>query len=183
MLWSKEESLGRGELGKLQKERLKRLCKRVYDGVPFYKRAFDEAAVKPSDIKNIEDIALLPFTKKTDLRDHYPFGLFAEPLDKVVRIHASSRTTGKPTVVGYTRSDIDVWSEVMARTFSGAGVTCKDVVQVAYGYGLFTGGMGAHYGAERIGAAVIPISGGNTQKQIMLIQDFGSTALCCTPSF
>ena len=151
--------------------------------VPFYKKKFDEKGIKPSDIKDVQDIAKLPFTKKSDLRDNYPYGLFAEPLDNIVRIHASSGTTGKPTVVAYNRNDINLWAEVMARTFTCAGVTNKDVVQNAYGYGLFTGGLGAHYGAERVGASVIPISGGNTQKQIMLLQDFGSTAICCTPSF
>ena len=183
MHWNKEESLTRPELAKLQGERLKKACERVYARVPFYKTAFDDKGVKPSDIKGIEDVVKLPFTRKTDLRANYPYGLFAEPLDNIVRIHASSGTTGKPTVVAYNRNDIKLWAEVMARTFTCAGVTNKDVVQNAYGYGLFTGGLGAHYGAEHVGAAVIPISGGNTQKQIMLLQDFGSTALTCTPSF
>ncbi|MGA2192697.1 MAG: phenylacetate--CoA ligase [Nitrospirota bacterium] len=183
MIWSKEESLSREELNKLQTQRLKRLCKVVYGAVPFYKRSFEQAGIKPADIKTLSDLKNLPFTKKADLRDHYPFGLLAEPMDKVIRIHASTGTTGKPTVAGYTRGDVDLWSEVMARTFTGAGVTSADIVQVAYGYGLFTGGLGAHYGAERIGAAVVPMSGGNTQKQIMLLEDFGGTAICCTPSF
>ncbi len=183
MPWNPEESLPREELSKLQSERLKRVCERVYSRVPFYKKKFDEKGVKPTDIRGIEDVTKLPFTKKSDLRDNYPYGLFAEPLENIVRIHASSGTTGKPTVVAYNRNDISLWADVMARTFTCAGVTNKDVVQNAYGYGLFTGGLGAHYGAERVGASVIPISGGNTQKQIMLLQDFGSTVICSTPSF
>jgi phenylacetate-CoA ligase len=167
----------------LQGTRLQKVCERVHARVPFYQKKFEEKGVKPSDVRDVQDIVKLPFTKKADLRDNYPYGLFAEKLDDIVRIHASSGTTGKPTVVAYNRNDINLWAEVMARTFTCAGVTSKDVVQNAYGYGLFTGGLGAHYGAERVGAAVIPISGGNTQKQIMLLQDFGSTAICCTPSF
>jgi phenylacetate-CoA ligase len=183
MPWNAEETLSRPQLTKLQGERLQKVCERVYALVPFYKKRFDERGVKPSDIKGIQDITRLPFTKKADLRDNYPYGLFAESLENIVRIHASSGTTGKPTVVAYNRNDINLWSEVMARTFTCAGTTSKDVVQNAYGYGLFTGGLGAHYGAERVGASVIPISGGNTQKQIMLLQDFGSTVITCTPSF
>ena len=183
MPWNAEESLSRPELAKLQSQRLEKVCERVYTRVPFYKKKFDEKGLKPADINNIQDIVKLPFTKKVDLRDNYPYGLFAEPLENIVRIHASSGTTGKPTVVAYNRNDINLWADVMARTFTCAGVTNKDVVQNAYGYGLFTGGLGAHYGAERVGAAVIPISGGNTQKQILLLQDFGSTAICSTPSF
>jgi len=181
--WSNVESLSREELRKIQSQRLRHVCERVYERVPFYKKAFDEKGIKPSDIKSIDDIVKLPFTTKQDLRDNYPFNLFAEPLSNIVRIHASSGTTGKPTVVGYTRNDIEMWAEAMARTMTAAGVTRYDIVQNAYGYGLFTGGLGAHYGAEKIGAAVIPISGGQTQKQIMLLQDFGSTVLCSTPSF
>jgi len=183
MPWNAEESLSRQDLTKLQSERLQKVCERVYARVPFYKKKFDEKNVRPSDIKGSQDITKLPFTKKSDLRDNYPYGLFAEPLENIVRIHASSGTTGKPTVVAYNRNDINLWADVMARTFTCAGVTNKDVVQNAYGYGLFTGGLGAHYGAERVGASVIPISGGNTQKQILLLQDFGSTAICSTPSF
>ena len=183
MPWNPEESLPRQELAKLQSERLRKVCERVYARVPFYTKKFDEKGIKPSAVKDIQDITKLPFTRKSDLRDNYPYGLFAEPLDNIVRIHASSGTTGKPTVVAYNRNDISLWADVMARTFTCAGATNKDVVQNAYGYGLFTGGLGAHYGAERVGAAVIPISGGNTQKQIMLLQDFGSTVLCSTPSF
>lgn len=181
--WNKEESLGRKGMKKLQGERLAKVCQRVYESVPFYKKAFDKAKIKPSQIRSIDDIAGLPFTTKLDLRDNYPFGMFAVPMKEIVRIHASSGTTGNPTTVGYTRYDIEVWAEAMARTLTAAGITANDVVQNAYGYGLFTGGLGAHYGAEKIGAAVIPISGGNTQKQIMLMKDFGTTALCSTPSF
>jgi phenylacetate-CoA ligase len=183
MHWNPEESFSRQEMTALQSERLKKVCERVYDRVPFYKKAFGMQGVKPSDIKSVQDIVKLPFTRKSDLRDNYPYGLFAEPLENIVRIHASSGTTGKPTVVAYNRNDISLWAQVMARTFTCAGATKKDVVQNAYGYGLFTGGLGAHYGAELVGAAVIPMSGGNTQKQIMIMQDFGSTVLCCTPSF
>ncbi len=183
MPWNAEETLSRPELTKLQGERLQKVCERVYARVPFYKKKFDEKGVKPSGVKGVADITKLPFTRKSDLRDNYPYGLFAESLDTIVRIHASSGTTGKPTVVAYNRNDINLWAEVMARTFTCAGTTSKDVVQNAYGYGLFTGGLGAHYGAERVGASVIPISGGNTQKQIMLLQDFGSTVITCTPSF
>ncbi len=183
MHWHKEESLSREEMRKIQGERLRKVCERVYNNVPFYKKKFDEMGVKPEDIKSINDIKRLPFTTKQDLRDNYPFSLFAAPMSEIVRIHASSGTTGKPTVVGYTRYDIEIWAESMARTMTAAGVTKDDIVQNAYGYGLFTGGLGAHYGAEKVGAAVIPISGGNTQKQIMLMEDFGSTVLCSTPSF
>ena len=183
MHWNPEESLSRQEMTKIQSERLKMVCERVYDRVPFYKKVFDEKGVKPADIKNIADVVKLPFTRKSDLRDNYPFGLFAESQENIVRIHASSGTTGKPTVVAYNRNDIALWAQVMARTFTCAGTTKKDVVQNAYGYGLFTGGLGAHYGAELVGASVIPMSGGNTQKQIMIMQDFGSTVICCTPSF
>jgi phenylacetate-CoA ligase len=168
---------------KLQGERLANVCARVYASVPFYKKAFDKAKIKPAQIKSIDDIVKLPFTTKLDLRDNYPFGMFAAPMKEIIRIHASSGTTGQPTAVGYTRYDIEIWAESMARTMTAAGTTAKDIVQNAYGYGLFTGGLGAHYGAEKIGAAVIPISGGNTQKQIMLMKDFGSTVLCSTPSF
>jgi len=173
----------REKLEALQLERLKQTAKRCYENVPFYKKAFDEKRIYPNDIKSLDDLENLPFTKKTDLRDNYPFGLFAVPLDRIVRVHASSGTTGKPTVVGYTKEDIGTWAEVMARSLSCGEVTEKDVVQNAYGYGLFTGGLGIHYGAELIGATVVPISGGNTKRQIMLMQDFGSTVLTCTPSY
>ncbi|MCX5825797.1 MAG: phenylacetate--CoA ligase [Deltaproteobacteria bacterium] len=181
--WSKEESLSRKGMKKLQGERLAKVCERVYASVPFYKKMFDKAKIKPAQIKSIDDIVRLPFTTKLDLRDNYPFGMFAVPMKEIVRIHASSGTTGQPTTVGYTRYDLEIWAEAMARTMTAAGATANDIVQNAYGYGLFTGGLGAHYGAEKIGAAVIPISGGNTQKQIMLMKDFGSTVLCSTPSF
>ena len=183
MPWNAEETLSRQELSKLQSERLQKVCERVYARVPFYKKKFDEKGVKPTDIKNIQDIAKLPFTKKADLRDNYPYGLFAEPLENIVRIHASSGTTGKPTVVAYNRNDINLWADVMARTFTCAGVTNKDVVQNAYGYG-FSPAVWARITARSGWApSVIPISGGNTQKQILLLQDFGSTAISCTPSF
>ncbi|UCG79315.1 MAG: phenylacetate--CoA ligase, partial [Nitrospirota bacterium] len=173
----------RGSLEALQAERLKDLIKRVYTKVPPYKKKMDDAGVGPDDIENLDDLRKLPFTTKDDLRDNYPFGLFTVPLDDVVRVHASSGTTGKPTVVGYTKKDIETWAEVMARTIACGGATSKDVVHNAYGYGLFTGGLGAHYGAERLGATVIPISGGNTKRQIMIMQDFGSTVLMSTPSY
>jgi phenylacetate-CoA ligase len=156
---------------------------RVYATVPFYRRSFTEAGVTPGMVKSLDDLRRLPFTLKQDMRDNYPYGLFAVPLEQIVRIHASSGTTGKPTVVGYTRRDIEMWAELMARSFAAAGAHRGDVIHNAYGYGLFTGGLGAHYGAERIGASVIPMSGGNTKKQIMIMKDFGSTVLTCTPSY
>lgn len=177
------EAMPREELRKLQLERLQNTVKRVYENVPFYKQKLQQKGVEPGDIKSLEDIRLLPFTVKQDLRDTYPFGLFAAPMEDVVRIHASSGTTGKPTVVGYTQTDIDNWAELIARCVAMAGGTKGDVVQVAYGYGLFTGGLGLHYGAEKLGAAVIPISGGNTKRQLMLMEDFGTTILACTPSY
>ena len=156
------------QMRKLQGERLKATVKRVYENVPFYKKSFLDNGISPDDIKGIEDLQKLPFTLKQDLRDNYPYGLFACPMDDVVRIHASSGTTGKQTVVGYTANDIGVWAEVMARTLAGAGGTKKDIIHVAYGYGLFTGGLGAHYGAERLGAATIPVSTGNTNGRYRL---------------
>ena len=184
MIWDEEfETLPREALEALQLKRLKNLVKRVHAAVPHYRSKMDEAGIKPSDIKSLRDTAKLPFTTKEDLRQNYPFGLFAVPFSRVVRIHASSGTTGKPTVVGYTKRDIDSWAELMARTLSCGNAHQGDVVHNAYGYGLFTGGLGAHYGAERIGAAVIPISGGNSKRQIMLMQDFGSSVLMCTPSY
>jgi len=179
----KAECMPRKELDKLQGEKLRRLAKYVYDKVKFYRNKFDEMGIKPEDIKNVNDITKLPLTYKTDLRDHYPFGLNAVPMDNIIRIHASSGTTGKPTVVSYSRKDIDDWTELMSRTITAPGITYKDIIQNAYGYGLFTGGLGFHYGAEKIGAAVIPISGGNTERQLMIMQDFGSTVLTCTPSY
>ncbi len=167
----------------LQMERLKETVERAYYIVPFYRKKFEEIGITPSDIKALEDLNKLPFTTKQDLRDNYPFGLFAVPLDQVVRIHSSSGTTGKPTVVGYTKHDMDVWTEVMVRTYLMADVNEKDIVHNAYGYGLFTGGLGFHYGAEAIGASVVPASGGFTKRQLMLMKDFEATVLCCTPSF
>ena len=172
-----------GHLRELQLARLRNIVKHAYANVPLFRSRLDERGVRPEHIKTLKDIALLPFFKKTDLRDTYPFGLFAVPMSEVVRLHASSGTTGKPIVVGYTREDLAVWSEVMGRAMSGAGLTKHDIVQVAYGYGLFTGGLGAHCGVEEIGATVVPASVGNTQRQVMLIRDFGVTGICCTPSY
>ena len=172
-----------GERRALQFFRLKNVIRKCYENVPCYKKKFEEKGVTPGDIQSLEDIRKLPFTSKYDLRDNYPFGMFAVPMEDVVRVHASSGTTGKPVVVGYTKQDIETWSELMARTLCCAGGTNRDIVQVAYGYGLFTGGLGAHYGVERLGATVVPMSGGNTQRQIALLQDFGSTILACTPSY
>lgn len=184
MIWNEHfESMDREELRKIQGERLKEMVDRIYYNVPFYRKKLQEIGMEPGDIKGIDDLKHLPFTTKQDLRDNYPFGLFAVPLSEIVRVHASSGTTGRPTVVGYTRRDINLWSEVMARTLSAAGASKDDVVQIAYGYGLFTGGLGVHYGTEKVGATVIPISGGNTKKQIQLMKDFKSTVLACTPSY
>lgn len=177
------ETMPREQLRELQLQRLKETVRRAYEKVPFYREKFKAIGLEPEDIKSLDDLAHLPFTIKDDLRNNYPFGLFAAPLKEIVRVHASSGTTGKPTVVGYTREDIATWAEVVARTLGSVNTTPDDVVQVAYGYGLFTGGLGLHYGAEKIGATVIPISGGNTKRQIMLMQDFGTTVLCCTPSY
>ncbi len=175
--------MDRDGIRKVQGERLRETVERVYFNVPYYRNKMQEAGIGPENIKTIDDIVKLPFTTKTDLRDNYPFGLFAVPMSEIVRVHASSGTTGKPTVVGYTRNDISTWSEVMARTLTSAGANRNDFIQVAYGYGLFTGGLGLHYGGEKIGASVIPISGGNTVRQIQLMHDFGSTVLACTPSY
>jgi len=177
------ETLPREALEAIQLKRLQALTEKTYATVAFYKKAFDEKGVKPDDIKSLDDLHKLPFTMKQDLRDNYPFGMFATPMENVVRIHASSGTTGKPTVVGYTRRDINTWSELMARTLAAAGAHKGDIVHNAYGYGLFTGGLGFHYGAERLGASVIPVSGGNTKRQILLMKDFGPTVLTCTPSY
>jgi len=171
------------ELKSLQLERLQRSLKHAYDNVPHYRRKFDAAGVKPADCRSLGDLAKFPFTTKADLRETYPFGLFAVPMDKVVRIHASSGTTGKPTVVGYTAADIDMWTQVMARSIRAAGARPGDKVHVAYGYGLFTGGLGAHYGAERLGLAVIPLGGGMTERQVQLIQDFKPEIIMVTPSY
>ncbi|MBW1739829.1 MAG: phenylacetate--CoA ligase [Deltaproteobacteria bacterium] len=184
MIYDEEfETLPREALEAIQLKRLQQVVEKVYATVPFYKKAFDEKGVKPGDIRALEDLQKLPFTMKQDLRDNYPFAMFATPMENVVRIHASSGTTGKPTVVGYTRRDIDTWSDLMARTLAAAGTHKGDIVHNAYGYGLFTGGLGFHYGAERLGASVIPVSGGNTKRQVMLMKDFGATVLSCTPSY
>ncbi len=171
------------ELKKVQSERLIETVERVYFNVPYYRHKMQEAGLGPESIHTIDDLGRLPYTTKQDLRDNYPFGLFAVPMSEIVRIHASSGTTGKATVVGYTRNDISTWSEVMARTLTSAGANRNDFIQIAYGYGLFTGGLGLHYGGEKIGASVIPISGGNTMRQIQIMHDFGSTMLACTPSY
>jgi phenylacetate-CoA ligase len=184
MIWNEKiECASRDSMSQIQSERLKKTVDRVYHNVPYYRKKMQDLGLIPEDIKSIEDLTKLPFTVKTDLRDNYPFGTFAVPMSEIVRIHASSGTTGRPTVVGYTRNDITMWSENVTRSLCMAGVTKHDLVQVAYGYGLFTGGLGLHYGTENLGASVIPISGGNTQKQIQLLQDFGSTVICCTPSY
>ncbi len=177
------ETLPRAALEALQLKRLQNTVARVYANVPFYRQCFDAVGIRPEDIKTLADLKRLPFTTKQNMRDSYPYSLFAAPMEEIVRIHASSGTTGKPTVVGYTQKDIDNWSELMARSFVTAGVHKGDIIHNAYGYGLFTGGLGAHYGAEKLGASVIPISGGNTKRQIMIMQDFGSTVLTCTPSY
>lgn len=182
--WEEEiETLPRVGLESIQLKRLKHLVARVYNNVEPYRRKMDEAGVKPEDIQHLQDLQKLPFMVKDDLRDNYPFGLFAVPMDQVVRVHASSGTTGKSTVVGYTRKDIETWSDVMARTLCCAGATRNDMVHNAYGYGLFTGGLGAHYGIERLGATVIPVSGGNSKRQINIMKDFGSTVILSTPSY
>jgi phenylacetate-CoA ligase len=184
MIYNMEfETLPREALEAIQLRRLRQTIERVYATVPFYRQQFDKAGVKPEDIKSLDDLRRLPFTTKQDLRDNYPFGLFAVPMENVVRIHAPSGTTGKPTVVGYTARDIQTWAELMARALSAAGATRGDIIHNAYGYGLFTGGLGVHYGAEKLGASVIPISGGNTKRQIMIMKDFGATVLTCTPSY
>ncbi len=184
MIYDEEfETLPREALEAIQLRRLQHVVEKVYATVPFYKKAFDEKGLKPDDIRSLEDLQKLPFTMKQDLRDNYPFAMFATPMENVVRIHVSSGTTGKPTVVGYTRRDIDTWSELMARTLAAAGTHKGDIVHNAYGYGLFTGGLGFHYGAERLGASVIPVSGGNTKRQVLLMKDFGPTVLACTPSY
>ncbi|MBN1867186.1 phenylacetate--CoA ligase [Candidatus Sumerlaeota bacterium] len=180
----KLETMGPEQLRNLQSERLRATVRRMYDRVAPYRKKMDAIGLTPGDIRSMDDLSKLPFTVKDDLRDAYPFGMFAEPMDNIVRVHSSSGTTGKPTVVGYTHYDVhEIWAEVMARTIGCANGTPQDIVHVAYGYGLFTGGLGVHYGAERLGATVIPISGGNTKRQIMIMQDFGSTILACTPSY
>lgn len=183
-MWDeKVEAMSRDEIFAVQSENLRKTVERVYNNVPFYRAKMEKIGLLPGDIKTAEDIVKLPFTYKQDLRDTYPFGLFAVPMDEVVRIHASSGTTGKQTVVGYTQNDLDAWSEIVARCLTMAGADKSSVVQVSYGYGLFTGGLGAHGGAERIGATVVPTSTGNTARQVTVMQDFGTTVLCCTPSY
>ena len=177
------ETMPRAEIARLQLRRLKTSLKNAYDNVPFHRRRMKALGFEPGDLKHLDDLAGLPFTLKTDLRDHYPFGMFARPRTEVVRLHASSGTTGKPTVVGYTAKDIATWADLMARSMACAGSRPGDVIHNAYGYGLFTGGLGAHYGAERLGATVVPMSGGSTERQIVLITDFGARVLCATPSY
>ena len=172
-----------GELRVLQLSRLQKTVRRCYENVELFRSRMDECGLTPDDVRTLDDVARLPFTQKTDLRDTYPYGLFAVPMSQVVRLHASSGTTGKPIVVGYTKDDLEVWSSVVLRSFAATGMHAGDVLQNAYGYGLFTGGLGMHYGAERLGATVVPTSGGNTERQILVMKDFGVTAICCTPSY
>ncbi|MBQ4294827.1 MAG: phenylacetate--CoA ligase [Prevotella sp.] len=184
MYWNESiECMSREQLREIQSRRLKKIVSYVYHNTPFYRKKFQEMDLTPDDIQSIDDITKLPFTNKTDLRDTYPFGLAAVPMSQIVRIHASSGTTGKPVVVLYTRKDLTMWEESISRAFTAYGATKEDIFQISYGYGLFTGGLGAHDGATNIGASVIPMSSGNTQKQITLMHDFGATALCCTPSY
>ena len=177
------ECMPRVQLAALQLDRLKKTLQRAYAKVSHFRKAFDAARVTPDSVKSLDDLAHFPFTLKTDLRDNYPFGMFAVPRDQVIRVHASSGTTGRPTVVGYTGADLDLWSDLMARSLACAGARPGDVVHNAYGYGLFTGGLGAHYGAERLGCTVVPVSGGSTERQVTLLQDFGADVLCATPSY
>ena len=184
MIWNKKaECMSVEEKEELQLRRLTEVVKIAYENVNYYKKRFNEMNVHPNDIETLADLNKLPFTSKTDLRDAYPFGMFAVPHDEIVEVHTTSGTTGKPTVSGYTQKDLDIWGEVMARALTMAGAGKKDLIQNCYGYGLFTGGLGVHYGAQKIGATVIPISAGNTQRQIQIMQDFGSTILTCTPSY
>jgi len=184
MIYNEEyETLPREALEALQLKRLQQVVNRVYHSVGFYKKSYDKAGVTPDNLKTLDDLKRFPFTTKQDLRDNYPFGMFAAPMSNVVRLHASSGTTGRSTVVGYTKRDIDTWAELVARCLVAANLTKNDVIHNAYGYGLFTGGLGLHYGAEKLGASVIPMSGGNTKRQLMILQDFGPTAICCTPSY
>lgn len=179
----KMEQIDREELKKIQLERLKKTVERCYYNVPFYKERLDSVGMTPEKFTSLDDLKEIPFTTKADIRDHYPYGLFAAPMKEIVRLHASSGTTGKPTVVGYTRNDLNMWAEAMARLLVAAGLTDEDIVQVSFGYGLFTGAFGLHYGIENVGATVVPTSSGNTEKQIMLMKDFGTTALVGTPSY
>ncbi len=183
MIWSKEETLSRAEMEALQLDRLQETVYRVYEKVPHYRAKMDAAGVKPQDIKTLADLEKLPFTTKQDMRDTYPYGLFAVPMDEILRIHASSGTTGKPTVVGYTRGDMETWTDCVARIACMGGATKKDVAQICFGYGMFTGALGLHYGLEKIGAAIVPSSTGNSEKQLMYMKDFGTTLLVATPSY
>ena len=184
MIWDKiHECMAKDELGELQLRRLKDTVRRVYENVPFYKKKYDEVGIGPDDVRSLDDLKNLPFTYKDDLRQSYPYKMFAVPLHEIVRVHASSGTTGQVTVVGYTANDISTWAELMARTLACADTTADDIVHNAYGYGFFTGGLGIHYGAERIGATVVPISGGNSKRQVQVMADFGCTVLTCTPSY
>src|SRR5512133_1167009 len=177
------ETASRDEITALQLERLRWTLRHAYDNVPFYRRRFDEAGVHPDDCRELADLGSYPFTVKQDFRDNYPFGLLAVPREQVTRIHGSSGTTGKPTVVGYTQRDVDTWADLVARSIRASGGRPGDMVHVAYGYGLFTGGLGAHYGAERLGCTVVPVSGGGTERQVLLLKDFAATVLCATPSY
>ena len=183
MIWSKEETLSRSEIEKIQLERLQETVARVYQKVAPYRKKMDELGVKPEDIKTLKDLAKLPFVTKQDMRDNYPFGLFAVDKEKLVRIHASSGTTGKPTVVGYTKADLDMWTECVSRIACMGGATQKDVAQICFGYGMFTGALGLHYGLENIGATIVPSSTGNSEKQLMYMKDFETTLLVATPSY
>lgn len=183
MIWAKEETMSRAEIESLQLERLKETVARVYEKVAPYRRKMEEAGVRPEDIQTLKDLSRLPFVTKQDMRDNYPFGLFAVPKDELVRIHASSGTTGKPTVVGYTKKDLDVWTECVSRIAAMGGADSKDVAQICFGYGMFTGALGLHFGLEHMGAALVPSSTGNTEKQIMYMKDFGTTLLVATPSY
>lgn len=183
MIWAKEETMPRAEIEAIQLERLQETVKRVYEKVAPYRRKMDAAGVKPEDIKTLKDLQKLPFVTKQDMRDNYPFGLFAVPKDELVRIHASSGTTGKPTVVGYTKKDLEMWTECVSRIAAMGGATGKDIAQICFGYGMFTGALGLHFGLENMGAAIVPSSTGNTEKQIMFMKDFGTTLLVATPSY
>ena len=184
MIWNEKiECASRDEMTAIQSERLTQTVRRIYHNIPSYRAKMQEKGLVPGDIRSVEDLSKLPFTNKVDLRDNYPFDMFTVPMSEIVRVHASSGTTGKSTVVGYTRNDLQMWSEVVTRALCMAGVHKNDIVQVAYGYGLFTGGLGLHYGTENLGATVIPISGGNTKKQIQLMLDFGTSVIACTPSY
>ncbi|MEG0693469.1 MAG: phenylacetate--CoA ligase, partial [Oscillospiraceae bacterium] len=177
------ETMPRAEIEKLQLERLQWVVKYCYDNIPFYHNRLTQEGVTPNKIKTLSDIQYIPFTTKDDIRDTYPFGLFGKPMKDIVRIHASSGTTGKPTVVGYTKNDLEIWSDCVARLCSSVGVGDEDIIQISFGYGLFTGALGLHYGLEKLGATVIPASSGNTQKQVMLLKDFGVTGIVATPSY